>query len=101
VPDCLAQAEYQICHDTAIIGSMPVGSSCRYPDQISHLDAAWLGAFVTDPTGTSHNFQELSVLVGVPVGPCAGGECHVGDDDFVVHVDQVEVDINVAVGLTL
>lgn len=72
---------------------MPVGSSCRCPDQISRLDAAGLGAFVTDPTGTRHNFQELSVLVGVPVVTCAGGECHVGDDDSVLHVDQVEVDI--------
>lgn len=78
-------------HDAAIVGSMPMGGARRCPDDITCLDATWLGALVADPSGACYYLQELPLLMGMPMRSRAGSEGYVGDGHLVILVDLVEV----------
>lgn len=72
---------------------MPMGSTCRCPDNVSCLDAAGLTPLVANPAGAGHHLQELALPVGVPVCPSAWSEGDIGDGSLVVLVYQVHINI--------
>lgn len=80
--------------DAAVIGAVPMNSPGRAPDDIAHGQLLWDPALVADPAGTGLDFEDLAVLVMVPMRPGTGGKCRRDHSDalFLLVEDTVVPD---------
>lgn len=80
--------------DTPLIGPVPMNSASRTPNNIPNRQLLRNTALVTDPARPRLDFEDLTVLVVVPVCAGTGGECrrHHGDAFFLLVEDAVVPD---------
>lgn len=80
-------------HHTPIVGPMPMRRPSRTRHNVTDPNPLWFPALVTDPTASRFHFEDLAILVGMPIGACTRQEGDVVAHDAVygaghfVHVD--------------
>jgi hypothetical protein len=73
---------------TSLISTMPMYSASRCPDNISNIQSLWLSTLITNPTRSSSDFEDLAILMVMPMSPCARSEHDVVDGNSLSFVGE-------------